>query len=77
MSRSRKKTPKLALSSSVSEKDDKRRYHRGRRHAAKAALKCDSSEPPPETEHRRSGTWNFAKDGKHWRKSPEPKHMRK
>jgi hypothetical protein len=77
MSHSRKKTPKLGLSSSVSEKDDKRRYHRGRRRAAKTALKGDSSEPPPETEHRRSGTWNFAKDGKHWRKSPAAKDMRK
>lgn len=77
MSRSRKKTPKLGHSMSASEKEDKQRYSREQRHAAKAKLNVDPEAPIEETEHRRSGTWNFAKDGKHWVKAPRAKEMRK
>lgn len=77
MARSRKKTPKLGFSTSASEKDDKRRYHRGERHAAKTKLNVDPDVPLEETGHPRSGTWDFAKDGKHWVKAPRAKDMRK
>ena len=77
MSRSRKKTPKLATSTSTSEKEDKRRYNREQRHAAKVKLTVTPETPPAPGEHPRSGTWNFAKDGKRWVDKPKPEQMRK
>jgi hypothetical protein len=76
MARSRRKTPKLAFSSSSSEKDDKQRAARkGRRHAKiKLAVSGEPDRPP---EHKRSGTWTFAKDGKRWVKKPRASAMRK
>ena len=77
MTRSRRKTPKLGFSASTSEKKDKQRYSREQRHSAKIKLAATPDAPPGETEHHRSGTWNFAKDGKRWVKAPRAKAMRK
>ena len=77
MTRSRRKTPKLGFSTSTSEKKDKQRYSRGQRHSAKTKLAAAPDAPPGETEHPRSGTWDFAKDGKRWVKAPGTKAMRK
>ncbi len=77
MARSRKKTPKLAWSSAVSEKSDKVIAHRKERHDAKVTLKVRLDSDAIRAEHRRSGTWSFGKDGKRWVQNPNAKRMRK
>lgn len=77
MARSRRKTPKLGFSSSTSEKDDKTRASRKARRAGKAGLAKPADGDAAKSEHKRSGTWNFAKDGKRWVKAPAAKAMRK
>jgi hypothetical protein len=77
MSRSRKKTPKLGFSSSVSEKADKLAVHRKERRGARQALHKGNDGDAPAREHKRSGGWNFAKDGKRWVKQPRARDMRK
>ncbi len=77
MSRSRRKTPKLGFSTSKSEKADKIRVHREERHAVKSQLPKTGDPDAIKTEHRRSGAWNFAKDGKRWVASSHAKKMRK
>ena len=75
MSRSRKRTPKIGFSGSVSEKEDKQLYARAVRHSAKIATRKGDEAVPPD--HARSGTWKFAKDGKRWVAKPRSKDMRK
>ncbi len=77
MSRSRRKTPKLGLSTSKSEKADKIRAHREERRTVKLQLPKTGDPDAIKTEHRRSGAWNFAKDGKRWVAAPPAKKMRK
>ena len=77
MSRSRKKTPKLGFSSSVSEKQDKLIVHRKARRGASQVLKKREEGDAITGEHKRSGGWNFAKDGKRWVKKPRAQEMRK
>jgi|GraSoiStandDraft_4_1057263.scaffolds.fasta_scaffold1884296_2 hypothetical protein len=70
MSRSRRSTPIVGLTTSASEKTDKVMAHRRLRHAVKTAVAAtvreDGDAPTAETEHPRSGQWTFAKDGKRW-----------
>lgn len=75
MSRSRKRTPKIAFSSSVSEKQDKKRHARAVRRSAKVATGKGEDAVP--RDHPRSGTWTFAKDGKRWVAKPRTKDLRK
>lgn len=75
MSRSRKRTPKIGFSSSVSEKKDKQLYARTVRHSAKIATRKGEDAVPGD--HPRSGTWTFAKDGKRWVAKPRAKDLRK
>jgi hypothetical protein len=77
MSRSRKKTPKLGFSSSVSEKTDKLAVHRKERRGTRQALHKGDDGDGLAGEHKRSGTWNFAKDGKRWVKQSRARDMRK
>jgi hypothetical protein len=80
MSRSRRRTPKVGLSTAESEKDDKARSHRRGRHAMKQMLVTAADDPdvvPAEPEHPRSGGWTFSKDGKNWIGRRHPKVMRK
>jgi hypothetical protein len=77
MSRSRKKTPKLGFSSSDSEKQDKLTVHRKERRGARQVLQASKDSEAISGEHKRSGGWNFAKDGKRWVKQPRSKEMRK
>jgi hypothetical protein len=79
MSRSRRKTPKVGLSTAASEKDDKAIAHRRARHAIKQALTAadDPDVVLAEPEHPRSGGWIFSKDGKRWIGRRRPKLMRK
>ena len=70
MSRSRRKTPKLGITTAESEKAEKVAAHRRSRHTAKSAVKVtarkDEDGAGAEREHARSGQWQFAKDGKRW-----------
>lgn len=75
MSRSRKRTPKIGHTSSVSEKKDKQLYARAVRRSAKVATRKGEDAAPPD--HPRSGAWTFAKDGKHWVTKPRAKDLRK
>lgn len=79
MSRSRRKTPKVGLSTAASEKDDKAIAHRRTHHAVKQALATtdDPDAMPAEPEHPRSGGWTFSKDGRQWIGRRHPKLMRK
>jgi hypothetical protein len=81
MSRSRRKTPIIGLSTSPSEKTDKAIAHRRARHAVKNAADASAREgddaPPVEPEHPRSGRWAFAKDGKRWIGHRDRKPLRK
>lgn len=43
----------------------------------KAALNETLEVDGAKVQHRRSGGWNFAKDGKHWVKNPDARQMRK
>jgi hypothetical protein len=70
MSRSRRKTPKIAITTAHTEKADKVEAHRRRRHATRIAVQAAVREGKDgvvtEAEHPRSGQWRFAKDGKRW-----------
>jgi hypothetical protein len=77
MSRSRKKTPKLGFSSCASDKQDKVLRHRHTRRGNRQGLQAGDDGEAPQAEHKRSGTWNFAKDGKRWVKNPRARDMRK
>lgn len=77
MSRSRRRTPKLAFAGDASEKCDRAIAHRKERHAVKAKLTKTLETDGAKVKHRRSGTWDFAKDGKRWVEAPEARRMRK
>lgn len=77
MSRSRRKTPVLPFSSAASEKEDKALAARRARRAVKVNLETQLEAGGAEPEHRRSGQWNFGKDGKRWVEDPPEKRMRK
>ena len=67
MSRSKRSTPVVGHTTAASEKSDKVFAHRHGRHAAKARLGVDpQSGAELDKEHRRSGDWTFAKDGRQW-----------
>jgi hypothetical protein len=70
MSRSRRKTPKKGITTAASEKAEKVKAHRRARRATKVATEVLTREgedaPLLEVEHPRTGSWQFAKDGKHW-----------
>jgi hypothetical protein len=70
MSRSRRKTPKVAITSAHTEKADKVKAHRRGRHATRIAVQAAAREGEDavvaDDEHPRSGQWQFAKDGKRW-----------
>ena len=66
MSRSRRQTPIVGLTTAASDKPDKVRAHRRERRVIKTLLRLqgdDAGLPPSRTLHDR---WTFAKDGKQW-----------
>lgn len=78
MSRSKKRTPFSAMSSSTSEKEDKRDYNRRYRRVSKQFLRVnpDGELMPHLREY--SNPWAMAKDGKVWFDPKKyPKRMRK
>lgn len=64
MSRSRKHTPKGGITTSTSEKDDKRHANRRFRRATAVAVQVEAEVMPELREV--SDVWGFAKDGKRW-----------
>ena len=63
MARSRRKTPIFGITTSPSEKHDKRLANRRWRRNVRLALVAER-EPPLQREV--SNVWDFDKDGKHW-----------
>jgi hypothetical protein len=58
------------MTTAASEKAEKVKAHRRARRATKVAVEVEAREgddaPIAEVEHPRSGSWQFAKDGKRW-----------
>jgi hypothetical protein len=75
MSRSRRRTPIFGITTSDSEKQDKREANRRLRRAVRLALDAGDEVLP----HLRevSNVWGFAKDGKRWCAHASPRDMRK
>jgi len=65
MSRSRRTTPIIGITTAVSEKQDKAQWHRQYRRAENQRM---VAEPESEPHHIRRffNPWNMAKDGKGW-----------
>lgn len=66
MSRSHKRTPIFAHTTSTSEAADKAAWHRRHRHAERRALAETGVDYIPRSHHAHSSTWNMDKDGKHY-----------
>jgi hypothetical protein len=71
MTRSKRKTPKLAITGAESEKDDKRIAARRERARITSKLSVHAASEPDfdlfeHGEHPRTGHWVFAKDGKYY-----------
>jgi hypothetical protein len=64
MSRSTRNTPAGGMTTSVTEKQDKRKANRKFRKAEKQALL--QGKEPPTNKNEISNVWEFAKDGKGW-----------
>ncbi len=78
MSKSRKKTSIGGITTSCSEKQDKRIYNRRYRHACKQILNTNSECELLPHLREYSNVWSMDKDGKVWFDAKEhPKLMRK
>lgn len=77
MTRSTRHTPIFGITTSPSEKDDKRRAHRVERCRVRTTITADPEAELDGLEHPRSGGWAFAKDGKRWWTQPTDRDMRK
>ncbi len=75
MSRSKKKTSKLGLNNSPSEKKDKQAANRVFRRNSKQQI--NSGKEPITDINEVITTWDMAKDGKRYVKKPNAKQMRK
>jgi hypothetical protein len=75
MSRSKKKTPILGITTCGSEKADKRDANRKYRRIVKQKVKGSSEELPEVKEV--SDVWSFGKDGKKYAKRISKKDLRK
>ncbi len=65
MSRSKRKTPIIGITTSESEKADKVASHRRIRRVVKQAITPELETPLP-LEHQLTNTWSMAKDGKRY-----------
>lgn len=75
MSRSKKKTPKIGITSAYSEKDDKRNANRKFRRITKVQVKKGDNQFVDIKEN--SNVWSFDKDGKRYLRNPTKKDLRK
>jgi hypothetical protein len=73
MSRSRRKVPKTAITTSTSEKEEKRDANRKLRRMTREKVKKGDEELPGIREV--SDVWDFSKDGKSWKE--DKKFLRK
>ena len=65
MSRSKRKNPICGITTAVSEKEDKRKWHRKNRKKVNSLLDIeDYDELELESYYKRDGNWSFSKDGK-------------
>ena len=74
MSRSRRKTPIVGITTADSDKLFKQAEHRRERRTVKALLDAGAEPPPAKTF---GDPWDGQKDGKQWLDEPPPKLMRK
>ena len=78
MSRSRRKHPFRAITTAESEKQDKRAYNRGFRHATKQAITADPTGESLPVLREHSDPWSMDKDGKlRFDPAKHPELMRK
>lgn len=79
MARSRRRTPIISMTTTASEKQDKRHANRNCRSALRRALKCDTEPDAAVLPVLRdvSNPWDMAKDGRSWFGHHFPKLMRK
>jgi len=75
MSRSRRKTPKIGITSAESEKNNKRMANRLFRRSTKSQLKSGQNVFVSVKEV--SNVWSFDKDGKQFLMNPTKKNLRK
>jgi hypothetical protein len=75
MARSRKKTPITGITTTDTEKNDKRLANRKLRVAVRTALAGDGEIMPELREI--SDVWSFGKDGKRWVGDVDPRNLRK
>ena len=75
MSRSRRKTPKIGVTTAETEKDNKRQANRRYRRVTKLQLKKEEEELAQRREL--SNVWAFDKDGKQFLKNPAKEDLRK
>jgi hypothetical protein len=64
VSRSRRKTPVIGVTTSDSEKQDKTEYNRRHRRVVKQAVHIDDETRPLPGLHEHSNPWSMSKDGK-------------
>ena len=76
MSRSRRKTAVMPITTAVSEKDYKAANHRSERRTVRTALASGSDDTAPKLHQDYGNPWNGPKDGKQ-RIDPKSKWMRK
>jgi hypothetical protein len=79
MARSRRRTPIISITTSASEKQDKRHANRNCRSALRRALKCGQDPDAAVLPVLRdvSDPWAMAKDGRSWFGQHFPELMRK
>lgn len=78
MTRSRKKAPVTAISTSTSEKADKVAAHRKERRKVHVTLKATGDQDALPARREVSNVWAYAKDGKRYKPAwLDPKHLRK
>ncbi len=75
MSRSKRNTPKRGITTSESEKEEKRRANRTLRKKVKIQIK--KGKPVLSKLREISNVWAFSKDGKMYLKDPSAKDLRK
>lgn len=78
MSRSKRKTPIIPITTAESEAYDKAKWHRRHRREERERLKVEGQDYTARSHKEHSSTWRMEKDGKaYWGTEITPKEMRK
>lgn len=75
MSRSRKKNPIHAVTTSESEAQDKEQWHRRHRRIESARLRAQATDYEPTSHRAQSDPWKMDKDGKTYWGRDIPKYL--